>query len=55
MRLGARHERPADREHLLLAAGEVAGMDRAALLEAREVAEDALEVALRSPGRSRRV
>src|SRR6266542_714659 len=44
--LRARHERAADREHLLLAAGEVAGEPLAALSQAREVVEHHLPVAL---------
>ena len=42
-RLG--HQRAADGEHLLLAAGERAGHLARALLEPREQVEDALEVA----------
>ena len=46
-----RHQRAADREHLLLAAGQAAGALAGALLQAREIAEDPLD-ALRnsSPG-----
>ena len=42
MRAG--HQRPADREHLLLAAGHRARLLVLALLQAREQVEDALEV-----------
>ncbi len=42
--LGARHQGAAERAHLLLAARRVAGDRGAALLEAREIAVDALEV-----------
>src|SRR5205085_8242390 len=40
------HQRASDREHLLLASGERAGLLRDALLEAREERERAVEVAL---------
>ena len=44
--LRARHQRAADRAHLLLAAGGVAGhASCGARLQAREIAVDALEVA----------
>ena len=41
---GAQHQRARHREHLLLAAGERAGLLAAPLVEAREVAVHALEV-----------
>ena len=44
--LGPQHERARHREHLLLAARERAGLLRAPLLEAREVAVHALQVRL---------
>ena len=40
----AQHQRAADRQHLLLAARERAGLLAAALLQAREIAVDALDV-----------
>src|SRR6202011_3477686 len=40
----ARHQRAADRQHLLLAAGEITGEPRA-LLQAREIAVDHVDVA----------
>ena len=42
----AAHQRAADREHLLLAAGKAVCLLAAALAEAREVAVDAVDVAL---------
>ena len=39
-----RHQRPPDRQHLLFAAREAAGTLRCALLQAREIAEHALDV-----------
>jgi len=42
-RVGTRHQRAADRGHLLLAAGRVAGLARPPLPEPREVVVDALE------------
>jgi hypothetical protein len=44
--LGLRHQRAADGQHLLLAARQVAGLRAAALVQAREVAVDAVAVAL---------
>ncbi len=41
--LRARHQRAADRQHLLLAAGEIAG-EPGALLQAREIVEDHVDV-----------
>jgi len=41
--LGTRHQRAADRQHLLLAAGEVAG-EPGALFQAREISEDHIDV-----------
>src|SRR3989442_1129598 len=43
--LGPRHQRAADGEHLLLAAGDVAGPDGASLGQPREVRVDQVEVA----------
>ena len=43
--LRARHQRAADRQHLLLAAGEIAGQSRA-LLQAREISEDHVDVGI---------
>ena len=42
---GPRHQRAADRQHLLLAAGEIAG-EPGALLQAREIVEDHVDVGI---------
>ena len=52
--LRPQHQRARDREHLLLAAGQRARLLAQALLQAREIAEDALKI-LRHAARSRRV
>src|SRR5947207_1883800 len=53
--LRPRHERAPDRDHLLLAARDVARLGGAPLLEAREVTVDDLEIRLRRPAVAPRV